>query len=30
MKEDNRQVIMVFIIRAIYVLQKELQKETKA
>jgi len=29
MKKDNRQVVMVFIIRAIYVLQKKLQKETK-
>ena len=29
MKKDNRQVIMAFIFRAKYVLQKKLQKETK-
>jgi hypothetical protein len=29
MKKDNRQVIMVFIIRAKYVLQEKLQIETK-
>jgi hypothetical protein len=30
MKEDNRQVIMTVINRAKYVLQKKLQKDTKA